>query len=224
MVLPAGAQKGPTTGTFWPMAPTPRARRPVTPASASHLQLDELAQAYAEVAQRFAALESRVTDAQWQARPAPGEWSVAECVAHLNLTSAAMLPRLRVAFAEAQALGPIGDRAYAGALFGRMLARFVGPVPMVLGVPFGRTKTAAAFVPGSELPRDAVVAEFRRWGGESLALLWSAEGVQIDKVTLESPFVAGARYDAYSALWIVVRHEMRHLVQAERALARLGGR
>lgn len=198
-----------------------RAARRELPTTASHLQLDALAEAYADVARRFTALEARVADAQWAARPAPGEWSVAECIAHLNLSSAAMLPRMRAAFDDARALGPIGERPYKGALFGRVLARMVGPVPMLLGIRLGRTKTPRPFVPGSALPRADVVAEFRRWAGEELALLWSAEGLQIDRATLESPFVAGARYDAYSALWIVVRHELRHLVQADRALARL---
>lgn len=190
-------------------------------ASASQQQLDEIAKASADVARRFTALDARVSDAHWNARPAPDEWSVAECMAHLNLSSAAMLPRMRAAIAEAKPLGPIGSRPYKGALFGRVLAAMVGPVPLVLGFRLGRAKTAKPFVPGSELPRAAVVAEFRKWIGEEQALLWTAADQQIDRVTLESPFVAGARYDGFSALWIVVRHELRHIVQAERALARV---
>lgn len=189
--------------------------------SPSHTQLDRLASASAEVTRRFATLDAVVTDQQWAARPAPNEWSVAECIAHLNLSSAAMLPRMRTAFDEAKQLPRVGGRFYNGSLFGRMLARMVGPVPQLLGFKLGRTKTPAAFVPGSELPRAQVVFEFRRWLAEELALIWSIEDLQIDRVTIESPFVAGARYDGFSALWIVVQHELRHVVQAERALARL---
>jgi hypothetical protein len=216
------AQKGSARGTF---LATGGAGRPlpyaVMPDSPSHRKLDELATAYDAVAKRFTTLDASVRDDQWTRRPAAAEWSVAECIAHLNLTSAAMLPRMRAAFNEAQSLGPIGTRPYKGALLGRILAAMVGPVPMVLGLRLGRTKTAAPFVPGSELPRAQVTSEFRRWMGEEKALLWTLEGLQIDRVTVESPFVAGARYDGYSALWIVARHELRHLVQAERALARV---
>lgn len=187
-------------------------------------QLDDLAQYCAEVARRFTALDARVQDARWNQRPTPAEWSVAECIAHLNLSSAAMLPRMRAAYDEAKRLPPVGDRAYKGALLGRILARVVGPVPVVLGFRIGRAKTGKPFVPGSELPRAQVVAEFRRWLAEELAMVWSVEGLAVDQVSLESPFVAGARYDGYSALWILVRHEMRHLEQAERALARLEAR
>ncbi|WKW11373.1 DinB family protein [Pseudogemmatithrix spongiicola] len=192
--------------------------------ASSHAQLDALAAAYAEVGRRFTALDARVRDSQWTTRPAPNEWSVAECVAHLNLTSAAMLPRLKAAYDDAQQLPPMGTRELTGAVFGRLLARMLGPVPMVLGIRLGRTRTAAAFVPGSDLPRAQVVAEFRRWQSEELAMVWRAEGLPLDQVIVESPFVAGARYDAYSALWILVRHALRHVVQAERALARVEAR
>lgn len=183
-----------------------------------------LAQAYADVAQRLAALDARVLDAQWNVRPRPAEWSVAECMAHLNLTSAAMLPRLRAALAEARQRPVVGERGYERAWFGRMLATLVGPVPVIAGLRLGRVKTSAPFLPGNDVPRQLVMDERRRWQGEQLALVWSAEGLPIDEVTVESPFVAGARYDGYSALWIVVRHEWRHLVQAERALARVARR
>lgn len=173
---------------------------------------------------RLAALDTRVQVAQWNSRPRPGEWSVAECIAHLNLTSAAMLPRLRAAFVEAQQLPAVGARGYEGRRFGRMLAKLVGPVPTFAGFRLGRAKTTAPFVPGSDLLRQQVMQERWRWQGEELALVWSAEGLAIDQVMIESPFAAGVRYDGYSALQIVVRHELRHLVQAERAVARVDGR
>lgn len=187
-------------------------------------QLEAVAEEFARVRARFAALESRISDEEWRARPATDEWSASECIAHLNLTAAAMLPRMRQAFAEAKRLPPIGARRYRGGMFGRMLASMVGPVPIVLGFRLGRTKTAADFVPGGNLPRAQVAAEFRHWNAEEAALVREAEGMQVDRSVVESPFVQGAKYDAYNALWILARHEHRHLEQAERALARVRGR
>jgi hypothetical protein len=191
--------------------------------SPSLKQLEAAAEEFARVRSRFAALDARASDAEWATRPSPEEWSVAECITHLNLTSAAMLPRMRTALATARDLPPVGARAYRGSLFGRMLAAMVGPVPVVLGFKLGRTRTAAAFVPGAALPRAQVASEFRQWNAQEAALLREAEGLQVDKVSVASPFVEGARYDAYSAIWIVARHEHRHLAQAERSLARLRG-
>lgn len=184
-------------------------------------QLATLGEEFAQVRARFAALESRVSDAEWLRPPRPEAWSVAQCVQHLNLTAAAMLPRIRAAVTAARELPPIGDRAYRGALLGRVLAAMLGPAPKLMGITLGRSKTAAAFVPGAELPRSRTVSEFRHWNTEGAAMVSEAEGLQLDRCTIESPFVKGTRYDAYSALWILVRHEHRHLVQAERALAAL---
>jgi hypothetical protein len=46
-----------------------------------------------------------VPAARWPQRPAPGRWSVAECIAHLNLTSTAFLQLLRPALDEARRSG-----------------------------------------------------------------------------------------------------------------------
>ncbi len=189
--------------------------------SQSQRQLDALAQEFAAVRARLAALDAAVSDAQWSRRPSTAEWSVAECVAHLNLTSAAMVPRIRAALVEARAMPPIGTRAYRAGAAGWLLASMMGPVPVVLGVKLGKVRTPPPFVPGSELPRPAVVAECRRWQEEEVALLRDAVGLAIDRVSILSPFAANVRYDGYSSLRTVVRHELRHLVQAERALARL---
>jgi hypothetical protein len=191
------------------------------PSEPTQPKLASLAAEFAKARQQFAALDARVTDAEWAARPEPESWSVAECVAHLNLTSAAMTQLVRAAFEEARSLAPLDDRKYKGTMLGRALAKMVGPAPVVLGFVLGKSRTPAAFVPGSDLGRAPIVAEFRRRCDEEAALVRDAAGLQIDRVLLESPFVKGAKYDAYSALWIMARHELRHLDQATRALARV---
>lgn len=178
-------------------------------------QLAAIAEEHLRLDARVARLMVAVTEAQWGQRRDPAAWSVAENVAHLNLTSAAMVPRLREAWERARALGaPAGP--YRPRLLGRVLAAMMGPVPTVLGFRLGRVRTAAAFVPGGALPRETVMAEFARWQLEERALLREAAGLAIDRVTIESPFVPGTHYDGYSALRILVRHAFRHVDQAER--------
>lgn len=170
---------------------------------------------------RFAALDAAVSDAHWGRRPSADAWSVAECVAHLNLTSAAMVPRMSEALVEARRMPPAASRAYRAGAMGRILASMMGPVPIVLGFKLGKVRTPPPFVPGSELPRAAVVTELRRWQEAEMALLRESAGLAIDQVTILSPFAANVRYDVYSSLRIMVRHELRHIVQAERTLSHL---
>lgn len=180
-----------------------------------------LAEEFAMVRARFETLESRVGERDWARRPSPSEWSVAECVAHLNLTSVAMVPLIVRALQEAKQLPGVGERAYAPSTFGRLLSAMVGPVRIFAGIKLGRVATPAPFVPGSDLPRESMCREFHRWQEEELQLVRDAAGVAIDRVKVESPFRTGMFYDGYSALLILPRHEMRHLVQAERALEAL---
>src|SRR5438034_8758309 len=44
---------------------------------------------------RVHAIAERLDDTGWAARPSAAEWSVAECLSHLNLTSRAFVPLLR---------------------------------------------------------------------------------------------------------------------------------
>lgn len=189
--------------------------------SPAQRQLDVIAKEFAAARARFAALDAAVSDAHWGRRPSVDAWSVAECVAHLNLTSAAMVPRIGEALVDARGMPPAGSRAYRAGALGWMLAGMMGPVPIVLGVKLGKVRTPPPFVPGSELPRAAVVAELRRWQEAEIALVRESAGLAIDQVTILSPFAANVRYDVFSSLRIMVRHELRHIVQAERALNRL---
>lgn len=189
--------------------------------SAAGRQLDAVAEEFAEVRAKFTMLESRVSDADWGRRPSPAEWSVAECVAHLNLTSAAMVPALRRAVTEAMALSRMSQRPYKQVLLGRVLSATIGPVRIVAGFKLGKVATPPPFVPGSTATRDVVRNAFLEWQEDELQLVRDAADLSIDQVRIESPFRAGLFYDGYSALLILPRHEMRHLVQAERALEAL---
>ena len=65
---------------------------------------------------------------------------------------------------------------------------------------------------------------FRRDQAELLELLKRADGTPLDRFTVQSPFADRVRYDAWSTFRIIVRHEHRHLQQAEEAVERLRGR
>lgn len=173
--------------------------------------LDELQR----VRTRWERLDGRTPDDRWSVRARPDAWSVAENVAHLNLTARAMRPLLDAATEEARGRGPLrGAMRRSG--FGLVLSSMVGPVPRFLGMAFGRVRTPPAFVPTGDLPRAAIRAEFDGHLAAHEAALRAADGLALHEVRVPSPFVAGARYDAFSGWWVLLRHAHRHLDQAER--------
>lgn len=178
-------------------------------------QLAAIARVQDQIDERVRRLLSATPDARWSACNDTAAWSVAECFAHLNLTSAAMVPRLRAVWLEARALGG-APRRYKASIVGSILAAMVGPLPRVGRFRFGRVRTPAPFIPCGALPRETILREFAEWQGAERALLREAATMPIDRVRIESPFASGMFYDGYSALRILVRHELRHVKQAER--------
>jgi len=163
---------------------------------------------------RLHELAATTAPLSWSRRPEPARWSVAECVAHLNLTSAASLPRLREALAGAvpDSRGPM---RYRRDPMGWLLWRTMGP-PVRM-----RLKTTAPFIPRAAGDPDELVAEFDRWQAELVGCVREADGLPLGRIWIRSPFNHRVRYNLYSAFTILSRHQHRHLWQAERAAAAL---
>jgi hypothetical protein len=159
------------------------------------------------------AVAARTPEERWSTRAHAGRWSVAECVAHLNLTSQAFLPLLRAALAQAPATG---NAAYTlrRDLAGYLLGYAVGPMPRALRARM-RFRTSAGFVPTGNAPRAKTVAEFDNLQTQLIAFARESDGRAIDRVRISSPFDARAKYNVYSALVLLPRHQERHLIQAE---------
>ena len=147
----------------------------------------------------------------WRRRPAPERWSPGECVAHLNLTSAAMLPLVRAGLEQARRSGRPAPATYRRDVMGWLLWKSLGQVGRF------KTTTIPTWVPSGDREPDDLVAEFERWQVDSIACVRESEGLPIQAVKIVSPVDARARYNVFAALSIMARHQHRHLWQAEQA-------
>jgi hypothetical protein len=160
---------------------------------------------------RLRALRDARPASTWGERLSADRWSVGECVAHLNLTSAAYLPLLRRGIDEARRSGHAAPARYRRDLLGWLLWRSMGP-------PVKRKfATTAPFVPRAGQSPDDLVAEFERLQLEQITLAREADGLPIDRVKIASPFNTRLRYNLYAAFSILPRHQHRHLWQAEQS-------
>jgi DinB superfamily len=182
-----------------------------------HPQLQAIVEELEQALARLHALAAHVPEAAWARRPDPARWSIGECVAHLNLTSAAYLPLIKAALGSAPAW-PVGDARphHRRDPMGWLMWWMMGP-PVLM-----RVKTAARFVPQGVAPARALVAEFERWQRDLIACVHEAEGRDLSGPRIRSPFDPRISYNVYSALTILPRHQHRHLWQAEQVRARLG--
>jgi hypothetical protein len=186
-----------------------------------HPQLQALIDDFGSARERLHRLRAAVPADQWAQRPAEGSWSVAECVAHLNLTSQAYVAPLREALARGRAAGGAAPAHFRRDLLGWMVWRAVKPETRM------KVRTSASFVPAipaAGVPAAEIAAEFDRLQDEQIALVRQADGLPLNKLKIVSPFGPGFKYSVYSAFTILPAHQHRHLQQAERAWETLSGR
>jgi hypothetical protein len=176
-----------------------------------HPQLEQIVAEFESASVRLRDLRRKLDPAAWNRRPAPETWSPAECVAHLNLTAIAMLPLLRQGLENARRLQRTAGARYRRDLMGWLLWRTTSAPGRF------KSKTTPAFVPSSDRPIEEIMAEFDRLQRDQIAVTRGGEGLPIDRVKIVSPFSASVRYNVFSALSILSRHQHRHLWQAEQA-------
>lgn len=179
-------------------------------------ELTEIIKGFEHAQARLERLAENLPDAQWGKRSDPARWSPAECVAHLNMTSEAYIPRLRKAIEDARQLPQHRVGRYKRDFLGWLFAKMVGPQPSVGGKLIGKVKTTADFVPTGNHPKQQTLAQFKRDQDELIAIVREGDGLALDEVKIRSPFGEKISYNCYSAFTILPRHQERHLGQAER--------
>jgi hypothetical protein len=161
---------------------------------------------------RAHALAGSLDHQRWARRPDPDEWSVAECLIHLNLTSRAFLPLIKNAIVTGRTRKVFSNGPYRRDVVGWFLSWMMEP-PVRLPI-----KTTPPFVPGDTEARDAVLSAFDSLQGELKACVTDASGLDLGRLRIVSPFDARLNYNLYSCLKIIPAHQRQHLSQAARVL------
>ena len=180
--------------------------------STLHPQLAAVQDQLEEVTARARRLSDSAGDRSFNQRPHEAAWSVAECLAHLSLTTKAYLPLIDEALATLpQSTVPESHR-YRRDPMGRFLCWVLEPPYRM------KVKTLAPFVPSEVKDRQAVLDEFVTLQDALAERVVACSGRDLGRARIASPFNARMRYNLYSALGAVLAHERRHLWQADRTL------
>jgi hypothetical protein len=169
-----------------------------------HPQLADIKHQLANCSQRAQHVVYGLTPEQIRQRPASGGWSIAECLAHLTLTTGEYLKLADRAFADA----PRGHGKFKRDLVGRILAWTLEPPYRM------KTKTLSAYIPGADHLADPL-ADFLASQQQLIETLYRANGVRLDRVKVQSSFNPRIFYNLLSFFSILAAHQRRHLWQAE---------
>jgi hypothetical protein len=161
---------------------------------------------------RLTTLSGAVEERVLATRPSAEEWSAAECIAHLNLTTRAYLPLLQAAAESLRRGGAIAKRPPRRDFVGWMLCRVLEPPARQ------RTRTTAAFIPDGSPDVGSALTGFEELQEALIAFVDGARDLAFDRARVQSPFDRRMRYNAWSALKILAAHQRRHLAQAASAI------
>lgn len=183
-----------------------------------HPKLQAIVDDFDRASERLERLAASVPHERWPERPEAGRWSIAECVTHLNLTAQAFLPVVDEALEAGRGTEHAAPIRYRRDPLGWLMWRTMAPPVRI------RLKTGAAFVPEADAPVEATISDFERLQVQQIACVGRAQGLPLQKLRIRSPFDRRVRYNLYSALSLLPRHQHRHLWQAEQVAAALESR
>lgn len=182
----------------------------MTAGSELHPQVRQVEQELAVCTTRAARLVDGTPEQDFHRSPVQGQWSVAQCLVHLNLTTRAYLPLIDDAMQVGRLTALTGPpRRYRRDLTGWLLCRMSEPPYRI------RTTTRPRFVPADPGSRSEVLSEFVRLQQELTVRLYRTEGLHLGKIRIVSPFDGRLEYSLYSCFRILPAHQRRHLWQGE---------
>jgi hypothetical protein len=162
--------------------------------------------------ERARVLAASLTVEQLNWKPSENEWSIGQCLDHLCAANDVYLPPIASALTgQARATA----REITPGWFGRWFIRsYIDPSPKTK-----RAKAPKKIVPASRV--DLSVLE-RFLGGNQTAreLVARAADYDVNRIRFTNPFVPIIRFTVGTGLEIIVRHQRRHLLQAERVRGR----
>ncbi len=171
---------------------------------------------FADAKQTARRLTADLSADQFNQAPAPGSWSVGQCLDHLNEAGGLLVPRLEAAIERAQREGPFGDGPFRYGLFSRWFIRMMEP-----GSRFN-IPAPSGYAPATEpLDPEAVGTAFAALQDRLIACTERADGLNLRRIRVGSPLASWLRLSLGAWLEATAAHQRRHLQQVHRALQAL---
>jgi hypothetical protein len=155
-------------------------------------------------------LVSALDDEQCNWSPAPGAWSIAQCLDHLNVSNARYFEAICVAVEEAQGRGWTRTGPIVTSWFGRrFIAMLEPPVRM-------KTRAPKTIRPAARRHNAEIWPDFVRQHTHMRACVEQWGDVDMNRARFRNPLGPYGVVRAGTGLRIIAAHDRRHLWQASR--------
>ena len=141
--------------------------------------------------------------------PAPGAWSIGQCLEHLCITNEVYPPAMSSSLAG-KPVSAVQDIT-PGPLARWFIRSFIEP-----SAQSKRAKAPKKIVPGARV-EPSVLDRFLRSNQTVRELVRRASEYDVNRIRFRNPVIPVIRFTVGTGLEIISGHERRHLLQAERA-------
>lgn len=149
-------------------------------------------------------------------RPGEGRWSIGECLNHLMTANEPYFPIFESVANGTKTTTILERLPVLPSLFGSLVLNVVKPETK------RKSRAPKVFAPSPEPVDTDIVDRFCEQQRKLLAAIQPLANVDLDNVIVTSPVASFITYSLRDALLIVVRHEERHLIQAQNVLRAMG--
>jgi hypothetical protein len=173
-------------------------------------------QAIAAIEADLRRLTANLTEAQFQAPPRTGGWSIAYCIEHLTLAGNSFLREWEAALDGAAANACHGDGAFAYSWLQQRILGFAEPPYSV------KIRAPKPLEPCSRRSMEETVRRFLQMHREFARRVSASRGRDAKRIKVRSPFLSWTRYPLGMSFDLALAHERRHLWQALQVRNQLG--
>jgi len=157
-------------------------------------------------------LTKDLSDEQFNWKPSPKKWSVAECLDHLIVSGNKMIPYMTKGVAKGHKRKMFGDAPFFTGFVGKWFLSGSGKG----GKPMPAPKV---FIPSSsDFKKKFVLDEFMLLQDSYLSLLEQSEGLNLSKIYVRSAITPFLRFNLATWFQAMPGHQLRHFDQIRRVL------
>lgn len=173
-----------------------------------HPELADYAAQIARIRDDAKKLTNNVSQNQMNWRARPGHWSIAQCLQHITLGHQEYFRAIDTAIVQARSRQLYGNGPFKYGWFGNWFARSFEPPPKF------KMKNPKVITPPPDISGAKVVADFDKVHEEVLRRLYQANGLDLGRAKMTSPFSRLVRLGLGQAFAVLTAHARRHLWQA----------
>jgi len=173
-------------------------------------EIKHLKEQFQRSAEEVHQLLEQVTEEQLSLPPAPGKWSMGECIEHLNRTGTFITEEMELSISEGIRKNLKGKPPYHYGWFNRFFIRMMEPG--------SRMKTPAPGMykpdPAAVYKKENLLKAYSQLQDHYCELLDKAEGLDLKRVKVRSPVLRILRLSLGACFHAMAAHQDRHVAQA----------